>query len=152
MSRAAALNFQENSMNIVRTIRTLGAGAALLVASSAFAGSNDDAIVIASESMKSGAGVSLDLNSDGKTTAVSFVIMLPDNAGKLDLSKCASELPVSHKGECRQVRKDKLAVMIYSAEGKVLPAGIVPIGRFNMAGSVAKGGLVASKVDLARVP
>lgn len=109
-------------------------------------------VILTSESAKSGKNfVSLDLDSDGTANAFSFVVDLPADASNIDIKKCLSDLPASHKGECRVVKGNRLAVIAFSMQNTLLSPGVVSLGSISF-DSKMKVSLVASQVTLASPP
>lgn len=126
--------------------KTILAAGLAMVASGAIAA---EKVLLTSEAAKSGRNfVSLDIDSDGTTGAFSFVVDLPADATNIDVSKCLSDLPSSHKGECRVVKGNRLAVIAFSMQNSILSPGVVSLGSISF-DSKKKPNLVASQVTLA---
>lgn len=107
-----------------------------------------DKVLLTSEASKSGRNfVSLDLTSDGNTNAFSFVVDLPADAKNINVEGCLAELPKSHKGECRVVKGNRLAVIAFSLQNASLEPGVVSLGSISF-DSTAKAELAATQVAL----
>lgn len=108
------------------------AAAALLAA-----GASANEIIVTNEGGTNGQATALDLSSDGKVSAIQMRFAVPgvEKSG-VNLSKCVSDLPASHAGQCN-FAKNELIVMIYSDSNALLPAGVVSIGSVSFAGAKA---------------
>lgn len=134
-------------MNLFR--KTILAAGLATIASGAIAA---EKVLLTGEASKSGKNfVSLDLDSDGSTSAFSFVVDLPADATNVDTKKCLADLPKTHQGECRALKNGKLAVIAYSMQNASLSPGLVSLGSISF-DSKMKANLVASQVTLAAAP
>lgn len=111
---------------------------ALTIAGFACGAAADDLVITSSKS-KQGSVYSLDFSSNGQAVAFQFEMLLPKGtlANQVNLKQCLSELPGSHHGSC-SVNAGKIIGFAYSDSNKLLPAGIVPVGKVVIGGN-AKG-------------
>ena len=84
---------------------------------------------------------SLDFVSTGKATGVEFHLAVPglnSSKARVDVSRCASELPAGFAGQC-SVAKGQVIGLIYSDSNALLPSGVVKFGTISVSGMEAKG-------------
>lgn len=102
-------------------------------------------LIVTSEKNAGGQATALDFSSKGQASALQIRFAVP-NGASVSLSKCVSELPATHAGECRY-DKGVLTVLVYSDTNAKLPAGVVSIGTVSIAakagGSLAMTELLA---------
>ena len=89
--------------------------------------------------------LALDFATDGKAVALQFKVQLPKgvDAKRVDLSRCLSDLPATHSGQCVYMA-DKHAVLglVYSDSNEALKAGVVSIGEIAYDRGLNKRGIV----------
>jgi len=92
--------------------------------------------VIVTQAEKAGGtseNISLDVMTDGETSAVNFRLQLQGPASSIDTSACLRELPKSHQGMCEANPKNgRVSVVVWSMDNTPLPAGIVGLGRIGV--------------------
>lgn len=127
----------------MNTFKTVG-GAAAVALLLAFAGTSNAAeeLVVTTNTMTKAkmAEFALDVMTEGSAAAIQFNIALPKGvkASQVDLSKCMADLPKTHQGEC-SVARGQIVGIAYNDEGVTLPAGMVSIGKIQIAGSPHRG-------------
>lgn len=92
-------------------------------------------LIVTTENSASGQAAALDFSSDGNASALQmrFSVANTDKA-TVDLTKCVSDLPKSHSGECR-FEGGKLTVVVYSDSNATFPKGLVSIGTVSISKS-----------------
>ena len=74
--------------------------------------------------------LSLNFESSGDVAAFTFRVVLPQDSKRIDTARCLSELPVGFTGVCKAYG-NVVAVTVYSAGAKALPAGLATIGKLS---------------------
>jgi hypothetical protein len=96
---------------------------------------------------------SLDLVSSGKATGLEFHMTVPGLASskaKIDVSRCASELPAGFAGQC-SIAKGQVIGLVYSDSNALLPAGVVKIGTISISGAAEAKGNAAEQFKVISV-
>jgi hypothetical protein len=115
--------------------------AALLAMVGLVASSQAAEVVVTGGVSKGASSFGLDLSSSGDVASFNFRVFVPGaDMAKVDLSKCASELPKSWKGSCA-VAKGAIYVIANSEDGSALPAGLHSVGLIRVAQGLAKIGV-----------
>lgn len=100
-------------------------------------------LIVTSEKSAGGQAAALDFSSKGQASALQIRFAVPSGAS-VNLSKCVSDLPATHGGECRY-DKGVLTILVYSDTNAKLPAGVVSIGTVSVA-SKAGGSLAMTEL------
>ena len=90
-------------------------------------------LVMGDESKRAGMKVaSIDFEAAEDVSAFQMRLNLPADAKKIDTSNCLADLPKSHTGLCKAFGT-RVAIVVYSADGKALDPGLISVGRVSYA-------------------
>ena len=119
-----------------RTVTAIGI-ASLFVGSASAA----ELLVTPASSKSGNSQVALDIVSDGDVSGFQFAINVGKGLeGKVDVSKCLSELPSGFSGQC-QLAKGKVFVIAMADRVTTLPAGVISVGSIEFpAATLEKAG------------
>lgn len=113
-----------------------------VMAAGSFTAAHADELIITDSVAKGGSSIAVDLVTEGSTVAFQFNIKLPRGVkpSDVDLTKCVSDLPKSHSGQCN-VAKGQIIGLVYNDQNVALPAGLVSVGRVGIKSGLSKGKL-----------
>ncbi|HWT14296.1 MAG TPA: hypothetical protein VN581_00835 [Patescibacteria group bacterium] len=82
--------------------------------------------------------VGLDFASDGKVSAFQMRVDLPEDASRIDLKSCLSNLPKNFTGICKAYGT-RVSVTVYSPSLATLPEGLNSVGMVKYRSGSAAG-------------
>jgi hypothetical protein len=129
----------------MKLIRNVIAAAALVMVA-APASANEVLATTVDSGKKGGAGIALDIVSDGKIAGFSFVIEIPGLDEKsVNLKACLADLPKGFSGGCNAT---KGAIYVIAASDRpelLLPSGVVSVGKVYFSRALDKGAAIQVK-------